>query len=231
MPRRAKKQHKRLSRPSSKRNETKLQEFRTQTVFWADTLGSYAAAADVMGVSRQYVRYWYEKAYNPNFHPLTCGGLRHSIFSTTELPLVRTFLWDAIAILGDQATLGSLSILTSHTFQRIVTTEVLSRLFTSFRWSWRIPSRMQILKYTQDNLQRYYDFILWIQEQDWQKIKFADESHVVSKDLRTKKSFRTCEPANLGVKQHVAVQSFIGYTNDTIPKCHESCSCKYARRE
>jgi len=148
---------------------------------------SFIYSLAIMGVSRHYAKYHYRKAVDITYHSKTHGGIRRFIFSPEELPTVRSFLWKSILLLGDYTSLSLLSDIASYTFSRGVSTEVLSRLMTSFRWSWRIPSRVQIMKYTPTNLQRYYQFVLWIQEQDWRTIKFADESHVVSKDLRSKK--------------------------------------------
>jgi len=61
------------------------------------------------------------------------------------------------------------------------------RLFQSWRWSWKIPIKHQLLKYTSHNTLLYYNFLVWFNTTPWRNIKFLDEVHFVSKDVIFKK--------------------------------------------
>lgn len=54
-------------------------------------------------------------------------------------------------------------------------------------WSWRIPNRFQANKYSFTNLYYYTQYLLFISTIPIEKLKFADESHVVCKDLASKR--------------------------------------------
>jgi len=55
-----------------------------------------------------------------------------------------------------------------------------------FRWSWKVPTRFQIHKYTTTNMIRYLNYLQWIQSVPQERLKYTDESHIVSKDLHKK---------------------------------------------
>lgn len=56
-----------------------------------------------------------------------------------------------------------------------VKVEYVRSIFRSWRWSWKRPSRFQLEKYTEENMERYINFLLWIREVPWGKLKFLDE--------------------------------------------------------
>jgi len=84
-----------------------------------------------------------------------------------------------------------------------------ARLLNELGWSWRVPTRYQLAKYTQDNLDRYYIYLHWIQDLDWKRLKFLDESHIVPKSLYKQKV--------LGIK---GTRTFI--PNDSLNEPHAS---------
>jgi hypothetical protein len=52
------------------------------------------------------------------------------------------------------------------------------------RWSWKVPTRFQLWKYTEENLEKYLMFMEWVQSQkDLAKLKYLDESHFVCRQL------------------------------------------------
>jgi hypothetical protein len=62
----------------------------------------------------------------------------------------------------------------------------ISRIFTSWRWSFKKPERRHILKYTSQNIKNYVNFSVWISNIAWQQLKFVDEVSFVSRNLRKK---------------------------------------------
>lgn len=87
-----------------------------------------------MGVSRHTARYWALKQKDESFHPNSRGGARRSVFSKSELVLLQDLLWTLIKEVGDLVNLSFLSVCASHVFERVVTTELLSRILQSWRW-------------------------------------------------------------------------------------------------
>lgn len=56
-------------------------------------------------------------------------------------------------------------------------------IFRTWNWSWKIPSRTQIRKYTPENILYYINWVKQCTRLNWYKAKFLDESHFVDKDL------------------------------------------------
>jgi len=59
----------------------------------------------------------------------------------------------------------------------------LSRITKSLGWSWRIPIAFQIQKYTLSNITRYLHYITTISSVPLHRLKFADESHILAKEI------------------------------------------------
>jgi len=75
----------------------------------------------------------------------------------------------------------------SEMFDRIVQPWTASHVLQTFGWSWKIPVRFQLQKYTPHNLHRYLDYVTALQTIDITKLRFLDEAHFVSKQLTTGK--------------------------------------------
>lgn len=144
------------------------------------------AARTLLFSTRYKARYWTHKYTNALFHPNKWGGRRHARFSSAEKPLVRNAAWTFITTQND-VSLQSLAEHLSEAFSRPVSVSLVQRLTVDFRWSWRIPSHVQINKFTLQNLQWYAHFAYTTQDLDWTRVKFADECHVVSRNLRNRK--------------------------------------------
>jgi len=84
-------------------------------------------------------------------------------------------------------SLTGLATKLSSIYDRRVTRPVLGRVLKQLRWSWRIPSHVQIHKFRDDNLERYAHHVAAIQHIPWDRLKFLDECHVVPRKLRKRK--------------------------------------------
>ena len=103
-------------------------------------------------------------------------------FSTEELPLLKD---EILAFLKDHPRARELE-LRNHleiAFNRSISSGALFRLLKLLGWSWRVPTRFQTNKYTYSNLLYYCAYIQTIQTIPFEKLKFVDEAHVVSKDF------------------------------------------------
>jgi len=76
-----------------------------------------------------------------------------------------------------------------------------SRLFKKWRWSYKTPERKQILKYTKENISYYGTYITTAYCIPWDRLKFMDEGHFVSKDLHRKRAI-----GPKGTRSHTVVQ-------------------------
>jgi len=70
-------------------------------------------------------------------------------------------------------------------FNREISTTTVKRLLKFWNWSWKVPSFVQINKYTVENMNYYGYFLLFLKGVAPQRLKFIDESHFVSKNLRS----------------------------------------------
>jgi len=80
-----------------------------------------------------------------------------------------------------------LASIVSFVFQRQVTARRLSPYLKKLRWSWRVPTHVQLNKFTEENLWIYANYVDGIQDVPWDQLVFLDEAHVVSRLLHKKK--------------------------------------------
>lgn len=57
------------------------------------------------------------------------------------------------------------------------------RIFTSWGWSWKKPVYIQYAKFSAQNIEYYFNFVIWVLQQDPMKCKYLDECHFSSKKL------------------------------------------------
>lgn len=139
-----------------------------------------------MGLDKSQVRYWIKKRNNPNFHNKQLGGDKRSIFVKEELPIVHQQIIKFLAQ-NKTADAHDLCHFLSEKFSRSLSLSTCCNLVKKLGWSWRIPNRFQIHKYTVANISYYSSFLTTLQEIPMERIKFVDECHIVSKDLVNKK--------------------------------------------
>jgi len=64
-----------------------------------------------------------------------------------------------------------------------VNQKFISRIFKDWRWSLKVPNRVQLRKYTWKNIWKYAMYMCWISFADFTKVKFMDEAHFVSRKM------------------------------------------------
>jgi len=124
---------------------------------------------------------------DPTFHPNNWGGPRSKeVFAKEELPLV--FI-EFLEFIQKNPNSGLIDVRNHFqiTYNREISKTATSRLLKSWRWSWKVPSHVQIAKFSPQNMEYYYHFVNWLLEQDQTKLKFLDESHILPKGLRKQK--------------------------------------------
>jgi transposase len=76
--------------------------------------------------------------------------------------------------------------LKQHGFK--VQTQFIARIFTRWAWAWKKLIQRQIEKYSKKNVGKYLDYLLGIDDVPYERIKFVDEAHFVSKDLHNRRA-------------------------------------------
>jgi len=152
-------------------------------IFYGDS-----EAANSLGMSRYHITYWVEKLQNNQFHGNTWGGKRSKqIFEDEELDFVFAGFLLFIKNYPD-ADLRDVTEFLENTYQRNISKMSTSRLLKSWKWSWKVPSYVQINKFTQENMDYYFHYVNWVVRQNPSKLKFIDESHILPKGLRKSKA-------------------------------------------
>jgi len=146
---------------------------------------SIRKTCDIFGCSRAVARYWATKV-KTRFHSKSWGGKRTKKFTETREATLKLLLWSQCK-LNPLSTIPNLVNIASKCGFKISKMYV-SRLFKSWRWSFKKPERKQILKYTKANLLYYGSYITSVNDINWNKLKFLDEAHFVSKDLHKVKA-------------------------------------------
>jgi len=155
-------------------------------VFYSLLYSNYTIPATILQVNRAMARYWTHKYIRQDFHPKKHGGIRRATFCKNELEIVQGVLISVLRVFPYIDLVGLVQFLCIY-FYRHVTRSVVQRLLKKLRWSWRIPTKVQINKFSQQNLLRYAVYIDSIQSIPWDKLKFMDEAHIVSRSLSKKK--------------------------------------------
>lgn len=107
-------------------------------------------------------------------------------FSVDELIVVKKSILARMTAMPLTNEMDLRSYLES-TFQRKLSKGTLYRLLKSLGWSWRVPTKFQIHKYSFANLNYYSSYLQFIQTIPLDMLKFADEAHIVSRDLSKKR--------------------------------------------
>jgi len=125
----------------------------------------YGHASRVLNTSRSRARYWTIKAKTGTISR-SWGGYRWSIFKPWEIPLLQRTILKILATKYD-ANLQYLCWTLSRMFKRNVKKSTLSNILRAMKWSWKIPTRVQIYKFRKSNVVYYAQFAAWLQTVDW----------------------------------------------------------------
>jgi len=142
--------------------------------------GKYQYVAYRHYTNRGRVFYWTKKVLNPKWHCMHHGGHQNPrIWPSEEKDLNQNILRYLKA--DPEANLTKVTNFVSTYLRRHI-----SKVLKKLGWSWRIPCHFQIMKYTMLNMAKYLDYISSVKNLDITKIKFLDESHIISRKLHQK---------------------------------------------
>jgi len=147
-----------------------------------------------------------KKYHDPTFHSLAHGGFRHCKFSSDELQLIKSSLWLSMKQNPSQALNHYVDNLKNLGY--FVNTMFISRIFKSWRWSFKKPNRSHLLKYTSQNIKNYVNFSVWILNIPWLKLKFVDEVSFVSRSLLKSKVLGPINEKIISIDYSDLTQSF-----------------------
>lgn len=147
---------------------------------------SLSEAGRKFGLSKPTVRYWTDKRKNGDFKRNTHGGKRYENFSLIDKCWLRE-----LAIKAPKTRLNSFRKALIELTGTNVTTATISRYFDNLGWSYHNEEHKQKLKYTKENIERYFNHVLAmpdiIAEVSMKKVKYLDEVHYVTKTLHKQK--------------------------------------------
>lgn len=150
-----------------------------------------------LGLDKRMVKYWVLKYFNAEYHNKQLGGNKNGMQSTTlssstialfsieELPLLKN---EILHFLERHPTAKEAQ-LREHlaiVFRRPIAHSTCGRYLRQLGWSWKVPTKFQLNKYTFSNLMYYCTYLQLVIEIPLDKLKFCDEAHIVSKDLGKK---------------------------------------------
>jgi len=133
--------------------------------------------------SRGRTEYHMKKVLSASFHSKPHGGKQYSRKKISDVyQLLCAFLWWRCQY-NPTTRLPEYRKEVWEKLRIDVSVPTLSRIFLSWRWSWKRPDYRQLNKYTTENISYYFTYVMNIISLPCDKLKFADESHFVSKDL------------------------------------------------
>lgn len=107
------------------------------------------------------------------------------VFLKEELPLVRESILSFLAF-SPMARLNDVRDHLQKAFNRLHSSTGTQRLMNDLGWSWRVPTKFQLHKYSASNMAYYCTYLQAIQAIPLEKLKFVDESHIISRDLTSR---------------------------------------------
>jgi transposase len=142
----------------------------------------YEKTAQYCGVTVDKCRYWRKKYQDPSFHSGSWGGFRGYKYGEEGEALLHQLVWKIFDLYPD-GSLGDYTNIIQELGVTDITRWKVGEIFRTWNWSWKIPSRTQIRKYTPENILYYINWVKQCTRLNWYKAKFLDESHFVDKDL------------------------------------------------
>jgi len=116
-----------------------------------------------------------------NFRSGSAGGRRHCKFTIFQEKLIQFALWKLCKQNPSYTSIQYQKALEKEGW--VVSNNYVLRIFKQWRWSWKIPDRKNINKYTIENICYYAEYLFCIYNIPWEKLHFIDESHVFPKKL------------------------------------------------
>jgi hypothetical protein len=174
-----------------------------QYKIWGMKVGKYASeygnrAAEIhYEETRGHVQYWRKKYDDPLFHNKTYGGDYARLFTDDEENIIEKLV-DKLLDIYYKYNVNVTGDLLIHDLKSRWGYEMSLAWLYNKLWDWKYSYRVcnipELKKFTDENFERYNDFLSFIQQLDPQyytRIKYIDESHFNGRKL--KKIKRWCK--------------------------------------
>lgn len=138
--------------------------------------------------------YWKKKALDPALHAGSHGGHRWEKLERDGFEGCKDFVYASLWRQINDFPESQMATLTDVANEAIrvfaedrgvepveVSRRWVARVFKSWRWSWKVPTVVQLHKFTPENIQRYLNYIVFVAGIPLRRLKFADEIHFVSR--------------------------------------------------
>lgn len=145
-------------------------------------------------ITPNVANYWMKKVTDPTLHAGSHGGHRHDKFSDhgwegarelvlaaiwrqineypeSQVPILTSVANEAIAAIADARGLA----------RKVVSQKWVRRLFDDWRWSWKVPTVVQLHKFSDENIERYINYVVFVAGIAIHRLKFVDEVHFISR--------------------------------------------------
>lgn len=173
----------RCERPNQRLSQTKVDSTmknveRTETklaIGFSCVNNSLTTVAEYFGIDTRVVRNWKRKVFSGTI--LTQhGGYRWARFSPTEKINIQQLMFTFIT---EQEGMVSRSDIQQYLHKEgiDVSKTYITRVLQSWNWSFKVPTRVNIQKFTLENIEYYFNYYAWSKQQEFSKLKFCDESH------------------------------------------------------
>jgi len=91
----------------------------------------------------------------------------------------------SVAACADAAN-GGMEVL-GRQLPQAVSESYVKSVFCEWRWSFQVPIEVQRLKFTRENVDHYFHYVMTIAGIPFERLHFLDEFHIVSRDLGCRK--------------------------------------------
>lgn len=147
----------------------------------------------LFGCSKGTVWYWRKKRCKQSLLLCTKGGARNWKYSPQARKYLEEVTWTYARRRPTSRLIDYVCNAQRHGF--VDTNRMFfSRLFKSWRWSFKRPQAKQTHKYSIPNIIHYVEFLLFARTVPWEKLKFLDEAHFISKGTYLPYSFPPSYP-------------------------------------
>jgi len=171
---------------------------------YADQYGVKEAMA-AFQCSRETARYWKKKLNNDFWMNYNCGGTRTSKFSLEQMLQIEAEILEFFQINPRGSYLEVKEYLKESLDIDISTTYICDISTKRLGLSYKKSEYRNILKYSEENMDYYPVYLLWVYDIDWIRIHFVDECHYDERKLKTpmihfpkgKKSLKVLQPGNM----------------------------------
>jgi hypothetical protein len=129
-----------------------------------------AIVAEATGLSRRQVQYA-QQCLQKGEEGKKNGGFRWEKFDPIEKAIFHTYLENMVNEAPKDRVQDYAAALREELPELPkFSNDDVKHVFQSWGWTWKLPARIQIRKYTFENMRRYGNWVAWFRSVDWSKV-------------------------------------------------------------